>query len=172
MSADLLREAAELMRTRATFATVGPWWLNGGEPWAGDEALTRRMDADDSLTDDEYATWERTTNSLFAGDVWHAPDAEHIASWHPAVALAVALLLDNEANSIDMADVQRGNGDYEWPAYNNGRRELLVDIATAYLGHGPCQHEWKRGRIGRECVGCGTVEFRKVDDVAVPGVTL
>jgi len=56
-------------------------------------------------------------------------DRVHIASWHPNAVLAVAMLLDNEANAMESAD----EGLAVTP-YNNARRDLLTDIARAYLG--------------------------------------
>ena len=74
MTAELLREAAAKMRERAEAATRGPW----------------------SRT--EYqARWQIDNGNVPIAEVVGAfnrpevrADAEYIASWHPAVALAVA----------------------------------------------------------------------------------
>jgi hypothetical protein len=82
MSAEVLREAAALMRERAEAATPGPWIWDGyhKEMFTGPQV-----------------------NGCCAGDGWfdHWQDAEHIASWHPAVAHAVADLLDRAADDHD-----------------------------------------------------------------------
>ena len=75
MSAELLREAAALMRERADAATPGPWFV----------ATT--------LDGTSLAVCRQKGLSLVA-DRPTDPDAAHIASWHPEVAKAVADLLD------------------------------------------------------------------------------
>ena len=76
MTADTLRWAAALMRARSEAATSGPW--------------TARK-----------STVPGICNVRLNGDaMWPSAwpdDAEHIASWHPAVALAVADWLDATA---------------------------------------------------------------------------
>ena len=42
----------------------------------------------------------RAANRDFIADFWHDDNAEHIASWHPAVALAVAGWLDTAGADI------------------------------------------------------------------------
>lgn len=77
MSAEVLREAAALMRARAEAATPSPWQIRHGQ----------------------YVTTNSIPPALIGCD--ERPDAEHIASWHPAVALAVADWLDAEAASLE-----------------------------------------------------------------------
>lgn len=80
--ADTLRQAAHLMRERANAATPGPWEV-GTEVdgvYAGKRTVvrtpkTRLMTLDQTRPHD----WKH-------GEA----NAEHIAAWHPAVALAVA----------------------------------------------------------------------------------
>ena len=132
MSADLLRRAAALMRERAEAATPGPWealadgygdtsggrshedrrdllWVRSGPTNKGDIVST-------------YGQW--TERSEF--------DVLHIASWHPAVALAVADWLDvaAEAEHIDFSEPPR-----------NPRDRVMVykalAVARAYLGEQP-----------------------------------
>jgi len=85
VSADLLRRAAALMRERAEAATPGPW--HGFPPeapawsqqvvWAGQATVAEvSMPIPPEFGLDGLA------------------DRDHIASWHPAVALAVADWLD------------------------------------------------------------------------------
>jgi hypothetical protein len=69
MSAELLRRAAAKMRETATAATPGPWDAQGREVGSGESLVA----------------WV---------PIGYAADAEHIASWPPAVALAVADWLD------------------------------------------------------------------------------
>ncbi|GGO86720.1 hypothetical protein GCM10011584_09730 [Nocardioides phosphati] len=73
MSAELLRRAAAKMRENADAATRGPWSVAhvDGQGFAVHHG-------------------EHDTVSLYSD----RPNAEHIASWHPAVALAVADWLD------------------------------------------------------------------------------
>lgn len=100
MTAEALRKAANLMRERAEVATSGPW----ADAW-----LPEDPDACDGPVVVAAAT-EVVTE-------WHVtkPDAEHIASWHPAVALAVA-------DWLTVASV-------DWPE----NPEALA-VARAYLG--------------------------------------
>ena len=102
MSASALRRAAELMRERAEAATPGgPRWETA--PHAAPHLrFIFPADSDSSIT---------------AAPV---DDAEHIASWHPAVALAVADLLDLAAT--------------HQVAFTPVVRPHLLAVAHAYLG--------------------------------------
>jgi hypothetical protein len=55
--------------------------------------------------------------------------AEHIASWHPAVALAVADWLDGEAERMETAWLLAGISTSE-----NRRAQPALAVARAYLG--------------------------------------
>lgn len=105
MSAELLRRAAALMRERAKGAHRAT--EVSGVPWYPVEQILGKV-------------------------VW-AEDAEHIASWHPAVALAVADWLDATATRIDAGrDPQHGGRrNHSW----RGSREALA-VARAYLDSG------------------------------------
>lgn len=93
-----LREAAALMRKRAEAATPSPW---------RDSAVDGNRYA--ALVSDIMPTgrkpgggWDVTEGYggyLIAESV-QAQDREHIASWHPAVALAVADWLDAHAGIL------------------------------------------------------------------------
>lgn len=85
MSAEVLREAARLMRERAEDATPGEWVQNGFE----------YDDIDDSFTYDIGMSGTAST----LGYAYTKGDAEHIASWHPTVALVVADWLEHAANA-------------------------------------------------------------------------
>jgi hypothetical protein len=79
MSSELLRRAANQMRTAATEAQkqyASPWHDDGDAVY----------DPTDTTVADVYD----------AGDINYL--TEHIASWHPAVALAVADWLEREAD--------------------------------------------------------------------------
>ena len=89
MSAETLRRAASLMRERAEAATQGPWLLDSIEN--GEHGLF--------LPDGRGPEHERLGcgGSQIAG--WMTDfNATHIASWDPAVALAVATWLDSHAD--------------------------------------------------------------------------
>lgn len=86
MTADVLRQAAALMRERAEGATPGPWWQSGA--WFDDDGTPMPMVGYGSTG----ADWVARTRD------WSKGDAKHIALWHPAVALAVADWLDYEAS--------------------------------------------------------------------------
>ena len=81
----VLREAARLMRERAEAATPGgPRWESAPDEW-GSVRYIFPADSDSAIA-----------------SVPAVADAEHIASWHPDVALAVADLLDVLADPADM----------------------------------------------------------------------
>jgi hypothetical protein len=80
VSSELLREAAALMRSRAEAATDGPWFVN-------------------SIGSAESSNWQVARPAAF-------PEANmpHIASWHPAVALAVAKAMEDVAQAWEISD--------------------------------------------------------------------
>lgn len=106
MSAEVLREAARLMRERAgaaAFTAPSPWHVDGWE----------------ICTDDEEPI--ETISVVTSGLHWKEASEQrvHVASWHPAVALAVADWLDNEA---------------EWWASGERLNHHALAAASAYLG--------------------------------------
>lgn len=108
MSAETLRAAARLMRERARAATGSPWksgltGIYGG----GDEFY--------------IAKWDDDSGTPVVGD------RMHIASWHPAVALAVADWLDAEAEAVDFQVSVT-------PAYRMRDNDEALVVARAYLG--------------------------------------
>lgn len=110
MSAETLRRAAELMRERAEAATNYPWMASApGEVWKHYDGQVRAVgfpdDFDPSIC-----------------DVLDNADAQHIASWHPDVALAVADWLD-----------RIGADDRPTSALDREGRSALA-VARAYLG--------------------------------------
>jgi hypothetical protein len=106
MTADLLREAATLMRQRANAASQGTWQRTSEANIGGYPSVITRNGA----------------GVYGVVDEWHveSPDAEHIASWHPLVALAVADVLEHEAAVEEQ---------YGAPAST-----LAVAVARVYLG--------------------------------------
>jgi len=122
MTAETLRRAASLMRERAEGATEGPWFLSiaaDGGPQVHSEAL---LAAGAEFTD---VTAPAVANG----------DAAHIASWHPAVALAVAKAMDDCAQAWEICD-DGWTRDVDDDAI---RFEDTVDggwlnVARAYLG--------------------------------------
>ncbi|MGE0178142.1 MAG: hypothetical protein AB7R63_13950 [Phycisphaerales bacterium] len=60
-------------------------------------------------------------------------DGEHIASWHPAVALAVAMLLDNAAQDMEMQS-PTGELREHWDMRVNIACKHAIAVADAYLG--------------------------------------
>jgi hypothetical protein len=88
----VLRQAAKLMRERAEKSTGGPWEPGGGTV---DQAVSPYA---------EVISREVKCGTFCQGGTAVPPseaDAEHIASWHPAVALAVADVLEGAARSVD-----------------------------------------------------------------------
>jgi hypothetical protein len=111
MSADLLRRAAKEMRERAEAATPGPYYVQPNDLIGG------------FMVRDE-AEPPSTGHGRDVGDFMTVDDCRHIASWHPAVALAVADWLENEA------ELEEG-----WSAYEAVPQ--CVAVARAYLGEDP-----------------------------------
>ena len=95
MSAEILRKAAALMRERAEAATPGRW-----EP--SDRALTHPGVGMDVYSDIEGPVVADCCGYQGGAGI---EDAEHIASWHPAVALAVADWLEAEATALSAMEV-------------------------------------------------------------------
>lgn len=106
MSADLLTRAAAAMRERAEAAQEGPW---------------RRGDIDTFAEAGFHIDYTDVEPGVCGGI--DPADAEHIASWHPAVALAVADWLDSEVN--------------EWGELPHMLNPHSLAVARAYLGEQP-----------------------------------
>jgi len=131
VSAEILRRAAALMRSRAEGATPGPW----------------------SYSDE--AVWAAPGFGQICG-MGLAGNGVHIASWHPAVALAVADWLEAEAAALQaMAafsgvaatvehEVNIRGAALTIRKHDKGRVSLEADtsvpalaVARAYLGETP-----------------------------------
>lgn len=100
-----LRAAAKRMRAVVGEATPGPWWIEF-------DGNSRTIEPD--IHDDEGGA-VLPTNA----------DAKHIAAWHPAVALAVADLLDRAAKLQEFAD----RDDYMLPL-----GDAVLVVARRFLG--------------------------------------
>ena len=112
MTAETLRRAAALMRERAEAA--GRDWNADCEP--GDSLHLWVADHDPRDPSGQTAT-----QRLVGGA--DAPWSEHIASWHPTVALAVADWLDAYAERLEVLGHAIGS--------NHGQ---ALAVARAYLG--------------------------------------
>lgn len=112
MSAEILRRAAALMRERAGAAT---WTLM---PWGVDEVgAVWAQEADGQ----PVPISSRSTDN----------DAEHIASWHPVVALAVADWLEQTAGDWQLIeDGLLWSSAIAWDA----TKVRALAVARAYLG--------------------------------------
>lgn len=123
MSAETLRRAAVLMRERADGATDA--W--GGDPWtAGQIGWDAR----------QGTTYDVHMDLALVAAAGCEELAEHIAGWHPAVALPIAALLEALAQRAeDIADATPTAEFGERVAQYNltGYAEAL-DVARAYLG--------------------------------------
>jgi hypothetical protein len=114
VSAEVLRQAAALMRERATGLPDAPWSVAPGpavKDAAGVKVASAALDT---------VPRDRT------------PIVQHIASWHPAVALAVADWLEEVAAWMD-------EGVGLLPATNIGdvwigMRQHALAVARTYLG--------------------------------------
>jgi len=111
MSADILNRAARLMRERAVAATAPR------HPWA--------LDEDDTAVRARRGAGPTVATTIPLGYEERRANAEHIASWHPGVALAFADYLDWMAGQAEI-DPSILDG------LTSGR--LLVAAALAYLG--------------------------------------
>lgn len=96
ISAETIRNAATLMREHAKAATDGPWaWEATGDK---DNSWALGLVCDESeqpirgqLEHGQGVVVDGVCESING----HLSDAEHIASWHPGVALAVAAWLES-----------------------------------------------------------------------------
>ena len=122
MSAELLREAAKEIRERAQAATPGPWshWHMPADGRLEVFVPNGTMDTETILEFKDHMDCEECIRPT-------EPDAYHITSWHPAVALAVADWLDFEAACTDRAARQFPSD--QWDA-----DERALNVARAYLG--------------------------------------
>ena len=119
--AAVLREAAQLMREFAEAAAPGPW--TPVDALFSQESFGAVVGSDGDAQDPE--TWIVGTGRRPPGSRSYAADVQHIASWHPLVALAVADLLEREAGLIDAQVFPRSDPVME---------RYPLAVARAYLG--------------------------------------
>ena len=111
-----IRRAAALMRERAQAATEGPW----EHPLPNEVTFGYHQDGSRHT-----ATWIATTDAGDEiGEDGENANAEHIASWHPVVALAVAEWLEA---ALVMAELAESEGAFINP------RSYALKVARAYL---------------------------------------
>lgn len=127
MSGEMLRCAAALMRERAKGATPGRWVPFGTSIGAEVQGCTCHGGIE-PYGHEQYCGVE--------GPVVHAqePDVEHIAPLAtPAVALAVADLLEDAAENLDM-QAPSGACRKHWDIRVHIAGEKALAVARAYLG--------------------------------------
>jgi hypothetical protein len=110
MSAEMLREAAALMRSRAANAP----------PFRG------------RLFDGAYQIIDTDDLEVLATVTHGGPEWDHIASWHPAVALAVADWLDDTATANERLASSPVFVDL-LPADHDVTNRKALAVARAYL---------------------------------------
>lgn len=108
MSADLLRQAAALLRQRAERMAKecpGPWWLlDPSAPyqqvWYGDEAKVKAIDAG-TVPEEEWEGIWAGSNSVHGGVDLDPPLAQWAALMQPSVGFALADWLEKFADLYD-----------------------------------------------------------------------
>jgi hypothetical protein len=113
MSADTLRRAASLMRQRAESAPAGSW----------------DVDEIDAIWVDHDPHGTSSSCLVDRFPMWAEGAGEHIASWHPAVALAVADWLDATAAENDAP----ANSPLAFLNFIGADALAAIAVATAYL---------------------------------------
>jgi hypothetical protein len=117
----LLRQAATQIRERARAAAPGPWKLT---------RASQDLRLESPALGDELASWTYSVRPWEPSD-WDECDTavpEHIASWHPDVALAVAELLDFSAATSRILDAVGQDPD------NRPTHHYALAVARTYLG--------------------------------------
>lgn len=118
--AETLREAAALIRTYADSATPGPWAAVAGAFGNPSEGPDHMRVIQRPCRNAHHAV-ARAEYTSYGG-----ADTEHIASWHPGVARAVANWLDATALEFDSLD-------FTHTEQRGGRRTAALAVARAYL---------------------------------------
>jgi hypothetical protein len=115
---DTIREAARQMRARADAATPGPWYTTSESARYGGLVTAPTADYPEH---DGYGGHP-------IGESMSAATRDHVAGWHPAVAITVADWLDSHA-----ADLASANGDRN-ACDSPGDLGMALRVARAYLG--------------------------------------
>jgi hypothetical protein len=131
--ADTIRRAAALMRERAEKATPSPW---------RDSAVDGNRYA--ALVSDVMPAgrkpgggWDVTEGygGYLIGESVQSQDRQHIASWHPAVALAIAAWLDEAAAREDEhQEYAAAEGMTDDGPVPGDEAHAALTFARAYLG--------------------------------------
>lgn len=128
MSAQELREAAALMRTRAETAASSPWYAR--------EEVAELPGSERGSTYVRWSVYATDTygkgNTPYVAEANGREGAEHIASWHPAVALAVADWLEEVAGWREegLGFMPRSNLADAWGCVER----QAIYLARTYLG--------------------------------------
>lgn len=134
MSTEELREASALMRERAEAASPGPWVQHT----AALEADTAVFDGIGNWVTNVDNCANTAERAIIGGESvcsdQAVPNGEHIASWHPAVALAVADWLEREADEHERHVARSIKITSIRTAYADDRARHALAVARAYLG--------------------------------------
>lgn len=130
MSAELLRRAAAKMRENAQEAS------NDGYPWIARQHFSRRN-----------CHTVQTRSQVYLAHYVSTGNAEHIASWHPLVALAVAAAMDDVAQAWEIADGSALDPDGDPIRFEDTLDGGWLAVAQAYLS---C---WCGGDVGPRVPG-------------------
>lgn len=128
MSAELLRRAASLMRKRAERMPMPVRGYGMSSQWTTPTTMLSKVSTHGRVLMESRQNCD-PYDGVYAAD--------YFASWHPAVALAVARLLDDTAETWEMCDQDA--------AFRRGvhtiavgyTREHALNLARAYLGESP-----------------------------------
>ena len=127
MSAELLREAAALMRERAEAATPGRWVPFGTSIGSEVDGCTCHGGIE-PYGHEQYCGIEGPVVQAYETDI------QHIASWHPAVALAVAKAMDDVAQAWENCDGWAYDYDDDQIRFEDTVEGGWLAVARAYLG--------------------------------------
>lgn len=122
-AAETLRRAADIMRDRALGAERGPWYWEA----LGEKRYPQRVSSEGRCV---------IVAECFISPEHRPFEAEHIAAWHPGVALALADWLDLICEFVaNMPDLDRDHIDYEpCDDYACQIKYAALAVARIYLG--------------------------------------
>ena len=133
-AAETIRRAARFMRERAAQADPGPWrYLSSG---SSREEAGHRAGSESTWISAGF----RSTLHVECRDFGRqaAIDADHFASWHPAVALAVADWLDDVATGWPWQTAEEVRDPDGFPlAFEESADRRALHLAKTYLGETP-----------------------------------
>ena len=135
-----LRTAAARMRELAEKATPGPW-LARVEPGNHDLHVAPRMSVQHQESERSWVNIASGVSDETGG--WNAEDwllqgdAEHIASWHPAVVLAVADWLEGQARDYENYAAATSVLYEVYGVGLDGANDPALTVARTFLGGAP-----------------------------------